>query len=201
MLLKQSASLVRRKLQIRSLDNCASVSLKLAVLAAITNLGPMSPERPSDLMSAAELAAFQEIGIDVDDAGEGPDPVATGVAELSAVYDSALSPPEAASRLGVSKSRIRQRLAEGEIFAFCVNGHLVIPAFQFHGKDLVPGITRVNRALPHVRHPLSRVRWYHTPQPELESGSGRPLTPLEWLTQGGDPSDVCHLAKHLHEYP
>jgi hypothetical protein len=161
----------------------------------------MSPERPSDLMNAAELAAFREIGVDVDDAGSGPDAVAAGIAELKAVIDTALSPQEAADRLGLTHERLSQRLSEGEIFSFRLDGEVLIPAFQFHGEDLVPGIARVNRSLPHARHPLSAINWFHTPQPELHADGSRSLTPLEWLRQGGDPVIVGDLAKHLHEYP
>ena len=120
---------------------------------------------------------------------------------LAKVIETALTSQEAATRLGVGRRRIYQRLAAREIYSFRVDGRVVIPAFQFQDDGLVPGIAQVNRALPLTRHPLSVVRWFHTPQPELTAGGGPALTPLQWLGQGRDLSVVCDLASRLHEYP
>lgn len=176
-------------------------SFNRALREAIEMQSPTPPERPSAIMSEAELQAFREIGIDVDDAGQGPDPVAKGIVEMAAVIESALTTLDAANLLGVSPGRIRQRLAAREIFSFKVDGRVVIPIYQFQGSRLVPGITQVNRALPRTRHPLSVVRWFHTPQPELRAEGKRPLTPLQWLSQGSDPSVVGELAKRIQEHP
>lgn len=187
--------------QAHGLDVRSPETLNRALEEALARQSLSLPERPSDMMSEAELQAFREIGVDVDDAGEGPDPVQSGVVELATVIASGLTTRQAAERLGVSRSRISQRLADRELFAFRVDSRLVIPSFQFQGDGLVPGISQVNRALPPTRHPLTVVRWFNTPQPELEVDDGRPLTPLEWLSQGGDPSVVCGLAELLHEHP
>ncbi len=187
--------------QAHGLDVRSPETLNRALEEAMATQSLSLPERPSDMMSESELQAFREIGVDVDDAGQGPDPVTSGVVEFATVIASGLTTQQAADRLGVGRSRISQRLAERELFSFRVDGRVVIPSFQFQGADLVPGITQVNRAVPPTRHPLSVVMWFHTPQPELEADGNRPLTPLEWLGQGSDPSAVCELAELLHEHP
>ncbi len=187
--------------QAHGLDVRSPEALNRALEEAIAMQSLSLPERPSDMMSESEMQAFREIGVDVDDAGKGPDPVISGVVELATVIASGLSAQQAADRLGVGRSRISQRLTGRELFSFRIDGRVVIPSFQFQGDDLVPGITQVNCALPPTRHPLSVVRWFQTPQPELDVDGDRPLTPLEWLSQGGDPSVVCELAEILQEHP
>lgn len=187
--------------QAHGLEVRSPEALNRALAEAIEIQPAMFPGRPSEMMSEAELRAFGEIGIDVDDAGQGPDPVTEGIVEFAKVIETALTAQEAATRLGVSRSRIRQRLATRELFSFRLNGRVVIPAFQFQDDGLVPGIAQVNRALPLTRHPLSVVRWFHTPQPELAAEAGGTLTPLQWLTQGRDPLTLCELASRFHEYP
>lgn len=187
--------------QAHGLEVRSPEALNRALEAAIAMQPATLPGRPSEMMSEAELRAFGEIGIDVDDAGQGPDPVTEGIVAFAKVIETALTTQEAATRLGVGRRRIYQRLAAREIVSFRVNGRAVIPAFQFQDDGLVPGIAQVNRALPPTRHPLSVVRWFHTPQPELTVGGGPALTPLQWLGQGRDRSVVCDLASRFHEYP
>lgn len=130
--------------QAHGLEVRSPEALNRALEEAIAMQPAMLPGRPSKMMGEAELEAFREIGIDVDDAGLGPDPVTEGVVELAKVIATALTTQQAANRLGVSRSRIRQRLAERELFSFRVDGRVVIPAFQFQDEGLVPGIAQVN---------------------------------------------------------
>lgn len=188
-------------LQANGLNVRSPESLNRALQDAIAMQKPTLPERPSEIMSEAEQQAFREIGIDVDDAGRGADPVTWGILEMAAIIESSLTAQETAKLLGVHRSLISQRLAEREIFSFRIDKRVVIPAFQFQGGALVPGITQVNRALPRTRHPLSVIKWFQTPQPELETEGSGPLTPLEWLDRGRDSSALCELAKRLHEHP
>ena len=70
---------------------------------------------------------------------------AAAFAELQA---SSLRVEQAAERLHVNASRIRQRLAEGSLYGFKDAHAWLVPTFQFQGEGLVAGLDRVLKRLP-----------------------------------------------------
>lgn len=111
-----------------------------------------------------------------------------------------LTTHEAAKRLNVNDSRVRQRLAKRSLYGIKAGDEWRLPAFQFARTGLVPGIDRVLPRLPSRLSPIAVYRWLHTPNPDLDDGSeeqGRTLTPLQWLQTGGDPEVVAELAAGL----
>ena len=177
--------------------------LNAALAEAIGTYSVDLPSRPSAEMSAAERAAFEALGVDVDDAGPADrDPMQAGVIALARLIETALSVSDAAERLSVTESRIHQRITAGGIYSFRIEGRRYIPAFQFRNRELVPNITVVDQALPASLHPVAVERWYATPDPELADGdSGSPLAPLQWLMEGRDPSPPARLAGALADHP
>jgi hypothetical protein len=65
----------------------------------------------------------------------------------------------------------------------------------------VPGLAAVLRALPKDAHSLTVLGFLTSVQPDLELEPGRPVTPLTWLSSGGNPDPVSALAADLHQLP
>jgi excisionase family DNA binding protein len=117
-------------------------------------------------------------------------------AEMAALLSRALSTAEAAARMGVDPSRVRQLLAEHRLLASRDGGEWRILDVQFSGDGLVPNIGQVVSALPEGMPPLAAARWLRSPEPDLEI-AGESVSPIEWLTAGGEPERVRSLAADL----
>lgn len=117
-------------------------------------------------------------------------------AETAALLTTALTTAQAAQRLGVDASRIRQLLAGRELLAIKEGGEWRILELQFADGRLVPNISVVVRALPPRLPLLAAANWLRTPEPDLEF-EGQPLSPIEWLSAGGDPERARALAAEL----
>jgi integrase len=83
------------------------------------------------------------------------------------------------------------------LYACPVEGRWRIPVFQFANKGLVPNIGVVNAVLPRTLDAVSVLRWYTSPDPELETPGGDVLTPLHWLRASMDPQPVVKIARDL----
>ena len=140
----------------------------------------LSPLRPSDINP--ELRAAEQ---------------------YAALLATSLTVREAAQRLGVDGSRIRQRLLARQMFGIRRPTGWLLPMFQFDGNRLVPGIERVLSHLnPHV-HPLAVVHWFVRPHPDLcrpGDVDETPMSPRDWLLSGGNPELVAELAEDAAGY-
>lgn len=123
-------------------------------------------------------------------------PLSRTVAVYVAMMDDALSVAEAAKRLRVDQSRIRQLLSNGSLYGLKVKGEWRLPRFQFTTRGLVPGIQQLLRALPEDLHPVEVLTWLSSPDPDLEVGE-QSLSPLEWVRSGGDPERASVVARDL----
>jgi hypothetical protein len=117
-------------------------------------------------------------------------PRAHTVATYKRLLTESLSVEEAAKRLGVDGSRIRQRLATRTLYGIKLDHNWYLPKFQFDGKELVPGITEVLAKLPEDLSPVAVYRWFTTANPDLLDQEGEPLTPLRALQTGEARADV-----------
>jgi excisionase family DNA binding protein len=110
-----------------------------------------------------------------------------------------LTVQEAAGRLGVNTSRVRQRLADRSLFGLKDGNTWLLPAFQFGSRELVPGVSAVVRRLPPDIGVLAAARWFSSPNPDLctRDDDERPLTPLQWLLGGNPPEAAAELAAAL----
>ena len=105
---------------------------------------------------------------------------------------------EVAKLLGVSDSRIRQRLSDRELYSVETNEGRVFPCFQFSNNQPLPGLKTVLAAINPKVHPLSVKRFFETPQVDLESSDlTGPQKPRDWLTTGHSPEDVVVIARDL----
>lgn len=162
---------------------------------AARRLSPPNPD-PSHYFSADQRAALTEVGLDLSPRDESePDFRARTVAAHAVLADSALSVLEAAKALGVDDSRIRHRLKEGRLTGWKDQGWR-LPAWQFTGSGVLPGLEVVLRAVPEDQPALVVAAFMSTPQSDLVIND-LPATPRQWLLSGGDPDHVARLVATL----
>ena len=127
----------------------------------------------------------------------GPDPMANAATEYAALLSTSLSTADAAKRLKVNVSRIRQMLGNRTLYGVLVDGRWKIPEFQFKDAGLIPNIGKVNAVLDPELHPVAVYRWYSLPEADLETKTGQILSPLVWLKRGFPVEPVVQAATDL----
>ncbi len=154
-------------------------------------------------LTPSEAAALDEGGFRLDARPRGEDPLARSAAEFAALLATSLPTGEAAARLGVDPSRIRQRLTSRPqtLYGIRRDAGWVLPIFQFDGSRLLPGLGEVVARLDPQLHPLSVSRWFTMPHPDLvldePSAASRAVSPRDWLRLGFAPGAVADLAAFL----
>lgn len=110
-----------------------------------------------------------------------------------------LSVEQAARRLGLTSGRLRQLLVAGRLYGVKLGTDWRIPAFQFHGKELVPGIGTVVAKIRRELGLLAIYNWFTTPNPDLRAQADEEegFTPLDWLRSGRSPEQAASLAAEL----
>lgn len=80
----------------------------------------------------------------------------------------------------------------------------MFPALQFEASGnggparQIRGLDRVFKALPADLHPVAVAGFLRTPQPDLFHD--RPMTPIEWLREGGDVDQAVDAASQIDWY-
>jgi hypothetical protein len=176
--------------------------LARAVDEALAAAGGVPPyPKPSETLEPDQLELLAQGGFELEAPGLGlRDPVLRGALEYAALRATALTTKEAAARLKVNDSRIRQRLAERALYGLKVDDEWRLPIFQFEEKGgLVPGIDRVLPRLDESLSAIAVLHWLATPNPDLVSAEtqGEPVSPIAWLRLGLDPKEVAELAAQL----
>jgi CheY-like chemotaxis protein len=125
-------------------------------------------------------------------------PLATRAAKYDAIVASSLTTKQAAKKLGVNASRIRQRLLANppQLYGIRRDNAWWLPKFQFGSKGLVPHIAEVIAHLDPQLDPVAVDAWFRTPHVDLEDGD-RTLSPLQWLAEGRKVAAVVQLADDL----
>lgn len=160
----------------------------------------ISPLAASGL-SEQEVAALERGGFDLTPRDWGKDdPLARTAADLTALLRTGLSTADAARRLQVDPSRVRQRLTSRprSLYGIRTGRGWRLPLFQFDDGGLVPGIEKVFALLDPELDPVSVFRWFMMPCPDLvPEGRDEPLSPLDWLRLRLPVEDVGAIAEHL----
>ncbi len=152
---------------------------------------------PLRTLTPTEYAALAGGGADLRPRGaEEPDPKAETVAAYGALLAGGVTVVEAAARLGIDASRVRHRLADRSLYGIRLRSGWRLPAYQFTDNRAVPGLGEVLPALPQDLHPVAVWRWLTTPIADFAL-DGHALSPLGWLSAGGDPGPVATLAADL----
>lgn len=124
------------------------------------------------------------------------------------LVDFTYSTQQAAVLLELDPSNIRRGVQDGRYVAVRVAGKLRLPAWQFidattihpAGSDdaqatstvPLPNLRALVSAIPGGVHPQAIAGFMQTPQPELDD-----MTPVEWVTGGGDVRPVSELLTGL----
>jgi len=172
------------------------------VAEALEQILPLRPlADPRRELSASEITVLEHGGFELEPLPlDDVHPLIRSAAIYAALIASSLSVAEAASRLHVEGSRVRQRLGERSLYGIKMRSGWRLPQFQFIEQGTVPGIESVLPHLDPTLHPLSIVGWFTTSNPDLTYGDGEePVSPLTWLMAGCPPEPVTELASSLGE--
>ncbi|MDP9122878.1 MAG: hypothetical protein M3O15_16165 [Acidobacteriota bacterium] len=155
-------------------------------------------------LTVAEASVLESGGFALEGGRQGTaDPLVRTAAEYAALLKASLSTQQAAHRLGVDPSRIRQRLTATPptLYGIRLSSGWVLPEVQFDGGRLLPGIGEVLARLDPELHPVAVFRWFTIPNPDLvpegEAPPCRSLSPRSWLLLGLPPGHVADLAADL----
>jgi len=163
---------------------------------AARRLAPPHPE-PASYFTPDQQSALADVGLDLSPVAAGDARPRTRTVVAHAVLrDSALTVADAARQLQVDTSRIRHRLGVGRLVGWKDRGSWRLPAWQFAGSGVLPGLETVLAEIPSDQPALVVAAFMTTPQEDLPV-DGEPATPREWLLAGGDPRHVAALASAL----
>ncbi|NIA70362.1 helix-turn-helix domain-containing protein [Pelagibius litoralis] len=169
------------------------------VLEAVANKRKLQIPKATPLLSAAEKAAYLAGGFDLCECEEQiPGSLERAMAEYVALIATALPIHDAARLLGVHCETIQNRLHRRELFGIKHRGRWLLPRFQFHHEETLPGLEEVAPAIDPDAQPISLARFFHLPQNDLViADAPAPLSPRDWLMAGYSPTRVAALAREL----
>ncbi|GAA3869679.1 hypothetical protein GCM10022243_38910 [Saccharothrix violaceirubra] len=166
------------------------------VADAARRLAPPHPE-PAGYFTPDQRAALTDVGLDLSPVtGRDDRSRARTVVAHAVLRDSALSVAEAARTLGVDTSRVRHRLGVGRLVGWKDRGSWRLPAWQFAGAGVLPGLEVVLAAVPADQPALVVAGFMTTPQEDLPV-DGVPAAPRDWLLAGGEAARVAALVAGL----
>jgi hypothetical protein len=173
------------------------------VAEALEQVVPARPlADPRHELSASDIALLEQGGFELEPLPlDDTHPLIRSAAAYAALVASSLSVSQAAARLHVEDSRIRQRLGARTLYGIKLRSAWRLPLFQFTRQATVPGIETVLPRLDPAVHPLSVVGWLTTPNVDLVHGDDEePVSPLNWLLAGLPVEPVAELAGSLTEF-
>lgn len=176
---------------------CRPAELNAALAKVIDTMPETLYGESARELTAAEAEVARSGGLVLEEQ-DGPDPLAQMAVEYAAILSTSMTTRQAAERLQLHVTRIRQMLKDRSLYGIYLDGVWHIPVFQFEedAPRLIPNITRVNAALDPEDHPVGVLRWYTSPDPELVVGS-KAVSPLTWLKVGNPVESVVELAGEI----
>lgn len=179
--------------------------LDARIAAAISEvLGRQPVESRETEFTPADRAVLTEGGFDLEvRRSDETNPALPAAERYAALLASAFTVPEAARRLGVDGSRVRQRLLARQLYGIRRSRGWLLPRFQFADSGMVPGVEHILPRLSPDLHPLVVATWFTTPHPDLARPGDpeeTPVSPRDWLLCGGNPSVVTDLADDAAGY-
>lgn len=186
-----SGVLARRGLPAVEADLAEAVEAALGRYLSVPGSAPLAQSQREVLRSG---------GLDLDATGAYAGAATRTAADYAALVATSLSVLEAAARLGVDGSRVRHRIAAGELWALHGPGRRrLLPALQFAADGgVVPGLAEVLRALPDDLHPLEVSGFLTGRRTDLRL-RGRDQSPVDWLVRGGGVADVVAAAAGVRD--
>ncbi len=163
--------------------------------------GPLSvvDVRPVEYLGDAQQSTLRKLGASLEPLRPGDlGPIAGLAAAHAALVAQSATVPVLAERLGVDASRVRQRIYARSLYAFKHRGGWLIPSFQIEVNGLVPGVETVVPKLSPALHPVAVSRWFTTLNADLVLDD-EAVSPIAWLSSGGQPAVVAALAGSIDE--
>ena len=152
----------------------------------------------------AEMDALREVGFDVDErddalAVRASATAAETIEAYATLIRSALPVAKAAARLNVHESTVHRHLGERSLHGLRADdGRWLLPAWQFDGDRLLPGLATVVRASASDLHPLSFECFMLTSHCDLvDDETGVELCPRDWLRSARSAQAVAALVGNL----
>lgn len=157
---------------------------------------------PAQELTKAEIEVLRKGGLDVSRSPDGPESKAQldlTVTRYAGLLAASLTVGEAAAVLGVSESRIRQKIGDGTLYAIRAGKEWRLPRFQFAEGEQIPSAGEVFRKVPTDVHPVSVANWFTSPNPDLylDEDEEHPVSPRDWLLSGGSAEALSALAGDL----
>lgn len=125
-------------------------------------------------------------------------PIAKRQAVFSQMLDTSLTTAQAARRLGVNSSRVRQRLTSRPptLYAIRDGAEWMLPAFQFDRDRLIPNFAKVIARIDAKIDPVALYRWFVDANVDLVR-ENEVLSPRQWLLSGLPWKRPAELASDL----
>ena len=184
------------KAGITSVDHLASAAAAFLRAHPVYEASPVTNALSETEEDFLRSAGAHGVGSWSNEAAAGNVAIIAG--EFAQLVTTALTLKEVAALLGVSPSRIRQKLEARELFALHTANGRVCPRFQFGAGGALPGLEAVLRALRPEVHPVAVQRFFMNVHPDLESETlNRALSPHEWLLTGHSPAPAAALASEV----
>lgn len=175
----------------------ASRTAFVAALSAIPAPAPQAAE-----LSAGDARLLDAAGLIED--SEGASCAEARTAErISQLVQTALTVDEVATGLGITTTQVQQIRLERRLWGISDGNSWIFPVSQFNVGDnsrrlhVISGLDLVFAALPEDLHPLAIEGFLVTPQPGLFTD--RPMTPLQWLHNGGPIADAVAVASATYQ--
>ncbi len=171
-------------------------------LAELRSAQGASIDEPTGQVTATERRYLEAGGLDLTPRRKrDPDPRAEFAARYATLLADSEDVGEVASRLGVTRARVRQRALERSLLAIREGDEWRFPRLQFAAVDgagaaPIRGLPAVAMALPLDLHPVEAWRFLTEPNNDLELAE-RPVSPLDWLRSGGAPEPIVAIAREL----
>ncbi|MDX6381068.1 MAG: hypothetical protein QOI57_2092 [Rubrobacteraceae bacterium] len=183
---------------LRSVEEMVSEAEKMVALSVASMPVGRRVADSAREFTESESEALHRGGLDVSRPSDGSQ-LAQTAARYAAMLASSLTVAEAAALLGVSESRIRQRMGDRTLYGVRVGKERRLPRFQFAEGEEVPGVGEVLREISEDVYPLSIENWFTHPNPDLylDKDEEEPVSPREWLLSGGSPDVLVPVAKEL----
>jgi hypothetical protein len=173
--------------------------LEEAVIVLGEGLRRRRPGDPTSMFSVADAEVLRKGGLTLESRRHGePDVVARTAARAAVMLFQAKTTAEVADALRVSATRVRQRAVERTLYAIRDGGEWRFPRWQFDpqaGRE-IPGLAAVIPSLSPRLHPIAVYRFLTEPSPDLEV-EDQAMSPISWLSTGGDPGPVAEIAATL----
>lgn len=187
---------------LRSVEEMVAEAEKMVALSVSSMPVGRRVADPGKELTRAEVEVLGRGGIDVSRPSDGPGETGAQmvrtVTRYAGLLAASLTAGEAAALLGVSESRVRQKIGDRTLYAIRDGSRWRLPRFQFADGGQISSVGEVLREVPTDAHPVSITNWFSAPNSDLYIDEKEsPVSPRDWLLSGGSAEALVPLAREL----